>query len=202
MSSATTGWQNTQQIESADAGSVAWQTGYNWTGGQYSVKSYANLDLKSGIPNQLSDISSIPSAWDWQYPSASSDLVADVSYDLWLSTDRNSQGATASTSYEIMVWLSTRGHATPAGKVIATASVNSMDWTLYQGAVKTWTVFSFVASTEIMNFNADLKPFLNYLTSNQSVPSSHYLVQAQAGTEPFIGSATFLTNAYSLAVSQ
>jgi hypothetical protein len=77
--------------------------------------------------------------------------------------------------------------------------------------VKTWTIFSFVAPSEVTNYNSDLKPFLSvssyfclyignpyrwaaYLTQNQGVPSSQFLVQAQAGTEPFVGELLFIAS--------
>ncbi|KAJ7284645.1 endoglucanase-1 [Mycena rebaudengoi] len=100
-----------------------------------------------------------------------------------------------------MVWLSTRGGAGPAGSQIGTANVNGVTWKLFKGTVSTWTVFSFVAPNEITNFNSDLKGFLTFLTTNQGVPSSQFLVQAQAGTEPFIGSATLTTNSYSISIN-
>jgi len=84
------------------------------------------------------------------------------------------------------------------------SSVNGVNWKLFRGTVATWTVLSFVAPTEITNFNQDLKPFFSlfslrsptdlfkpslaaYLVQNQGIPSNQFLVQAQAGTEPFVG---------------
>ncbi|KAG8915889.1 hypothetical protein FRC01_003476 [Tulasnella sp. 417] len=160
------------------------------------VKSYSNLDLKVGLGAQLSSISSIPSQWYWTYLDASDDLVADVSYDLWLSSSSTGTGSSSTSSYEIMIWLSTRGGAGPAGSQIATATINDMSWSLYQGTVSTWTVYSFVAPYEINNYYQDLLPFFTYLINNQGVSSDQYLVGIQAGTEPFSGGATLTTSAY------
>ncbi|KAG8948947.1 hypothetical protein FRC04_009148 [Tulasnella sp. 424] len=162
---------------------------------------HANLDLQVGLKKQISTISSIPSTWKWTYTSASSDLVADVSYDLWLSTSSSGTGASSTSSYEIMIWLSSRGGAGPAGSQIGTATVNGVTWKLFKGTVSTWTVFSYVAPSEITNFSQDLLPFITYLTANQGISTSQYLVQLQAGTEPFIGSATLTTTAYSSVVN-
>ncbi|KAJ6600019.1 glycoside hydrolase family 12 protein [Mycena vulgaris] len=200
QSAATSGSQSSQ-VTSTSGNSVAWHTTYTWAGGNFNVKSYANLDLRVGLGKSLSSIASIPTTWAWTYSSASSGLVADVSYDLWLSNSASSSGASSSSTFEIMVWLSTRGGAGPAGSQIGTASVNGVTWRLFKGTVSTWTVFSFVAPTEITNFNSDLKPFLTFLTTNQGVPSSQFLVQAQAGTEPFIGSATLTTTSYSISIN-
>ncbi|TFK31984.1 glycoside hydrolase family 12 protein [Crucibulum laeve] len=193
MSAATSGSQ-TSQATSVNGNSVAWKTTYSWTGD-------ANLDLRVGLGKKISAISSIPTSWHWTYSSASSGLVADVSYDLWLSNTAGTSGASSSSTFEIMIWLSTRGGAGPAGSQIGTASINGVTWKLFKGTVSTWTVFSFVAPNEISGYDSDLKPFLTYLTSSQGVSSSQYLVQAQAGTEPFIGSATLTTTSYSLSIN-
>ncbi|KAG8910049.1 hypothetical protein FRC01_006579 [Tulasnella sp. 417] len=195
-----TGYQ-CSQATSQSGTTVGWKTIYTWSGGPYQVKSYSNLDLQGGLKKQISTSTSIPSMWQWTYTSTSSDLVADVSYDLWLSTSSTGTGASSTSSYEIMIWLSTRGGAGPAGSQIGTATVNGITWKLYKGLVSTWTVFSFVAPYEITSFSQDLLPFITYLTTNQGISSSQYLVQLQAGTEPFIGSATLTTTAYSAIVN-
>jgi len=199
--SAATSGSQTSQVTATNGNAVTWHTTYTWAGGNFNVKSYANLDLRVGLGKTIASIASIPTVWQWTYTSASSGLVADVSYDLWLSNQAGTGGASSTSTFEIMVWLSTRGGAGPAGSQIGTASVNGVTWKLFKGTVSTWTVFSFVAPTEITNFNSDLKPFLTFLTTNEGVPSSQFLVQAQAGTEPFIGSATLTTNSYSLAIN-
>ena len=63
----------------------------------------ANLDLRSGIGKTLASINSIPTSWQWSYSSASSNLVADVSYDLWLSKTAGTTGATSASTYEVYV---------------------------------------------------------------------------------------------------
>ncbi|KAK0229072.1 glycoside hydrolase family 12 protein [Armillaria nabsnona] len=200
MSAATSGSQ-TSQVTATNGNTITWHTTYTWAGGNFNVKSYANLDLRVGLGKTISSIKSIPVTWTWSYSSASSGLVADVSYDLWLSNVASSGGASSTSTFEVMIWLSTRGGAGPAGSQIGTATINGITWKLFQGTVSTWTVYSFVAPSEITNFNSDLKPFLTYLTSNRGVPSSQFLVQAQGGTEPFIGSATLSTSAYAISIN-
>ncbi|PFH53565.1 glycoside hydrolase family 12 protein [Amanita thiersii Skay4041] len=217
--SATSGSQSSQ-VTTVNGNTITWHTIYTWAGGPFNVKSYANLDLRVGLGKALSSINSIQTSWSWTYTSASADLVADVSYDLWLSNNPSSGGASSSSTFEIMVWLSTRGgyaelcdfsHTSSLllnseqvlldHKSLQLSNVNGANWRLFRGTVSTWTVFSFVAPNEITNFNSDLKPFFNYLITNQGVPSSQFLVQAQAGTEPFVGSATLTTNAYSITIN-
>lgn len=63
----------------------------------------ANLDLRVGLGKTLSSIGSIPTTWSWTYSSASSNLVADVSYDLWLSNVAGTGGASSSSTFEMYV---------------------------------------------------------------------------------------------------
>lgn len=61
----------------------------------------ANIDLRVGLGKAISSISSIPTTWSWTYSSASSDLVADISYDLWLSNTAGTSGASSTSTYEM-----------------------------------------------------------------------------------------------------
>lgn len=46
-------------------GTLSWSTEWSWSGGEYQVKSYANVVVETDrVP--LSDISSIQSEWDWR----------------------------------------------------------------------------------------------------------------------------------------
>ncbi|KAJ3175167.1 hypothetical protein HDU87_006402 [Geranomyces variabilis] len=177
-----------------------WSTTYQFSGAPYSVKSYTNAARTSGLGKKLSAITSIPTHWTWTYTHASSDLVADVSWDLWLSPSATGKGADpSSSSFEIMVWLSARGGASPAGQQIATAHIHGMMWKVYAGEVSTWKVYSFVAPQEVQDYRGNLLPFFTYLKQAQGLPD-HYFVQAQAGTEPFVGSATLQTTSYEMNV--
>ncbi|KAH7345611.1 glycoside hydrolase family 12 protein [Rhizoctonia solani] len=200
----TSGTQTTQAT-SYSGTTLAWKTTYSWVGSSSQVKSCndvdANVALNTGLGKQLSAISSIPSTWKWTYSSASSSLIADVSYDLWLSNSASGTGSSSTSTYEIMVWLSSRGGAGPAGSQVGTVTVGGYSWKLYKGTVSTWTVYSFVASSEITSYSGDLKGFITYLSSSQGLSTSQYLVGAQAGTEPFVGSATLTTSAYTISVN-
>jgi xyloglucan-specific endo-beta-1,4-glucanase len=122
-----------------------------------------------------------------------SDVVADVSYDAFI-TSTDSTDTTA--SYEVMIWLGALGGAGPISSTgytpIATPVIGGITWNLFKGP-NTWTVFSFVASTQQNDFSGDVMDFFNYLIDNQGVPSDYYLESIQAGTEPFIGSNALLT---------
>lgn len=62
------------------------------------------------------------------------------------------------------------------------------------------TVYSFVAESTITSFSGDMLEFFTYLVDNQGLSSSLYLIDVQAGTEPFTGKADMKTSAFSVAV--
>ncbi|KAF8709379.1 Glycosyl hydrolase family 12, partial [Rhizoctonia solani] len=195
----TSGSQTTEAL-SYSGTTISWKTQYSWSGNPNDVKSYANVALLKGLGRQLSAIKTIPTTWRWTYSAAASDLVANVSYDLWLSNIPNGTAASTTSTYEIMIWLSNR-RAGPAGSQVATANIGGQNWAVFKGRFQTWDVYSFVASSELTNYNADLKPFFTYLSSSHGVSLSQYLVALQAGTEPFQKSGTLTTTSYTAAVN-
>ncbi|UKZ74701.1 hypothetical protein TrVFT333_002371 [Trichoderma virens FT-333] len=193
---ATSGSQCTTYT-ALNGNSVVWSTDWTWAGGQGHVKSYSNVALEK-VDKKLSDIKSIPSTWTWSY--TGSNIVADVSYDLWLAPT-----AASNNKYEIMIWIGTYGGAGPISSTgsspIATPTILGTKWKLFKGPNGDTTVYSFVASSNIQKWSGDLKQFFNYLTASQGVSTSMVVTSLQAGTEPFSGSnAKFQTTAYTISV--
>lgn len=128
-----------------------------------------------------------------------SDLVADVSYDLWLAST-----ADGNNEYEIMVWLAALGGAGPissTGSAVATPTIGGQSWSLYSGPNGDTTVYSFVAASSVESWSGDMLDFLTYLVENEGVSSDKYITSLQAGTEPFTGTdAVFTTTSYSMSV--
>ncbi|KAI1825730.1 family 12 glycosyl hydrolase [Xylaria intraflava] len=194
--SAGTGSQCTT-VDGLSGSSLSWSTSWSWSGGQYNVKSFANVVVQAAV-KQISAISSIPTTWSYSY--TGSGIVADVAYDMFTSSS-----ASGSSEYEVMVWLAALGGAGPissSGSPIATPTIAGVSWNLFDGYNGAMHVFSFVASSQVTDFNGDISDFLSYLTSNQGMPTSQYLTSLGAGTEPFVGSdAVLTTKAYSVAVN-
>ncbi|KAI9065962.1 glycoside hydrolase family 12 protein [Trametes sanguinea] len=196
------GSQSTTLLSSS-GNSVSWSTTYQWSQSPNNVKSYANVYHNTAKGMQLQDIVTAPTTWQWYYQSASSDLAADVSYDIWTGVPQSGDPASAASSYEIMIWLSDRGGVGGIGNVVAqNLKLGGHTWTLKHGPNSNWDVFSFItAEGDITNFNADLNDFFQYLIDQQGVAKTQYLQAIQAGTEPFTGSGDLVTTAYSVDVS-
>ncbi|KAI0913513.1 family 12 glycosyl hydrolase [Ustulina deusta] len=195
-SSSGTGSQCTT-VNGLSGSSVAWSTSWSWSGGESSVKSYANAVIQT-TAKKISAISTIPTTWAYSY--TGSNIVANVAYDLFTSSS-----ASGSSEYEVMVWLAALGGAGPissTGSPVATPTIAGVSWKLYEGYNGAMHVFSFVASSQVTNFSGDLKSFLSYLTTNNGMSTSQYVTSLGAGSEPFVGSnAVLTTTGYSISVN-
>ncbi|KAG1805594.1 glycoside hydrolase family 12 protein [Suillus variegatus] len=194
----------TSQITSMKGSTIAWKTNWTWTGGN-GVKSFANIQLNTGINQQLSTISNMPSTWHWSQSNTGA-VVADVAYDLFTSDTPG-----GSNVNEIMIWLANvnsgpiaaqynaAGQAVPISKNI---SIEGHKWNLYSGSNGYNQVYSFLlTSGTVKSFQGDIYPFLSHLIDNEGMRSSQYLTTAQAGTEATSGTAKFTTSAYSLTIN-
>ncbi|KAJ5503492.1 Glycoside hydrolase family 12 [Penicillium fimorum] len=182
-------------LDSVDGNKIAWHTSWSWAGTAWQVKSYANAKLQF-TPKTLSAVTSIKSAWEWSY--SSTDVVADVAYDMFLSSTPD-----GSEEYEIMVWLAAMGGAgaiSSTGQPIATVTISGIEWDVYVGPNGAMTVYSFVAKAAVTSYSGDLLDFFTYLEKDQALKDSLYLIAVQAGTEPFTGKADMTVSSYSVAV--
>lgn len=122
-------------------------------------------------------------------------MTANVAFDLFLSST-----ASGSAEYEIMLWLAALGGAGPissTGSPIASVNIAGVSWDLYNGMNGNMNVFSFVAGSRTESFDAELVEFLDYLETEHGVSKSQFLIDVQAGTEPFTGQdAEFTVKSY------
>ncbi|KAL5346873.1 hypothetical protein ACLOAV_008016 [Pseudogymnoascus australis] len=202
IDSATSGSQ-CSTYESLTGDTIAWSTKWTWQGGEYNVKSYANIVVTQDTGHQVSAIQSIPSKWTWAY-TAGTGVVANVAYDIFSSTTAggNSDG---SSDYEIMIWLAAIGGAGPissTSSAIASVTVAGHEWDLWYGLNGSMKVYSFVAASEVNSFDGDLLEFYTYLVSSQGFSDAQYITSIGAGTEPFVGTdAVMATSGYSVALN-
>ncbi|KAK0494833.1 endocellulase [Armillaria luteobubalina] len=192
----------TSTLISTSGNNISWTTTWNWQNNPNNVKSYANVLSATSKGKQLAAITHAPTTWNWSYLSESSGIRADVSYDIWFGVAPSGTAATTSSSYEIMIWLSGLGGIQPVGsQITSNTAVAGHTWNVWRGPNANWQVISFVATSEIRDFNVDLKDFFNYLVAQQGVPSTQYVQAIQSGTEPFTGSAQLMTTSYSVSLS-
>jgi len=199
--SAGVGSQNSTLFK-ASGNSVSWATNWTWANGPNNVKSYANVVHNTAMGMQLSAIKSAPTNWIWDYKTISSDIRADVSYDIWTGVPSSGSPASTASSFEIMIWLSGKGGIQPVGsQILSNVEIAGHQWNLWSGPNSNWTVLSFVsANGDIKDFDVDLKKFFDYLIANQGVDATQYLQAIQTGTEPFVGTADLIIENFSVDV--
>lgn len=202
--SATSGSQCTT-LDKASGSTIAWHSTWSWAGGQYNVKSYPNVVVKTQQV-LVSKVKSIASSWNWSY--TGSGLVANVAYDVFTSATPGGK-----EEYELMVWLANinagpiSSNYNSAGSPVPIASnikLAGQTWDLFKGPNGDMTVFSFLPTggKQVKSFKGDVNDFLKYLTKNQGLSASQYLKSVGAGTEPTLGeNAVFTTDKYEVKVS-
>ncbi|THH31589.1 hypothetical protein EUX98_g2573 [Antrodiella citrinella] len=197
--SAGVGSQNSTLL-SASGNSISWSTSWTWANGPNNVKTYANVLHNSAKGMQLSAITAAPTSWQWQYNTISSNIRADVSYDIWFGEASSGTPASSASSYEMLHDLAL-GIQPVGSQIVSNIEVAGHSWNLWRGPNSNWTVLSFVsANGDLTDFEVDLKDFFEYLISNEGVAATQYLQAIQTGTEPFVGTADLVIENFSVSV--
>ncbi|KNZ52232.1 hypothetical protein VP01_3641g4 [Puccinia sorghi] len=147
------------------------------------VKTYANAAW-AGKPIQLTAVQSFKSSWNWTLTQASPDLVMDVSYDIFLTTQ---------------IWPAAVGGAKPSGTLAGVLKVGTYEFEVWQGTVNV-PVISLIPSnpqTRYTGFQADLKAILLQLQA-YGLSKDEFVLSVGAGIEVFTGSGKFDTSSYTI----
>ncbi|KAG2827552.1 hypothetical protein PC110_g4385 [Phytophthora cactorum] len=183
-------------LDSVDGSTIAWHTSFSWNGTAWQVKSFANAALKfDHVP--IANVTSIPSTIEFEFDYKGK-LVANVAFDMFTTSILG-----GNAEYEVMVWLQAIGGAGPlsnTGKPIKEVNVGGVDFSLYHGKNGNMTVYSYVAANTTNSFSTDFKQFFDELPANNTIAPEQYLINVQAGTEPFVGNGTLTVSKYSAAV--
>jgi len=161
------------------------------------VKSYANAAW-AGKPIQFSAVQSFQSSWGWKLSQESSDLVMDVSYDIFMTTQPGCTGQPCA-SREIMIWLAAVGGAKPAGSKSGVLKVGNYQFDVWQGTVNV-PVISLIPSdpnTRYTGFRGDMKNILLQLVQ-YGLKQDEYILSVGAGLEVFKGSGKLDTSSYTI----
>jgi hypothetical protein len=184
---------------------IAWGTDWNWTGPDYSVKSYSAAVLgwhwgwriqDTGLPIRLSQ--KVRTSWSFQLTQTTPGKV-NVTLDLWLASnphlgDENPDG-------EVMVWLNHSAGIRPIGSNQDAARIGGSDWAVWQGPhpASGWPVYSFVRTTNAATQSLDLAEFFRYLIA-LGLNDANYLIGLEAGIEVFTGAGRLDTTSYSVEI--
>ena len=153
---------------------------------------------RNGMPVQLSRLGSPTTTWNTAVP-AQGDF--NVAYDITIGPRRNS--TTWAGGAEVMVWIATRGHPYPLGRIVAThVPVSGSYYTVYMlprpPRTDYWTVVTFVREQQTQSVtNLDLGRVIRLGEGFGSIPPTMYLLKVQAGIELIKGGQGFATTYFS-----
>jgi hypothetical protein len=163
---------------------------------------WGSCTSNSGLPVQVSTLSSTRSDWNTTQPSSG---TYDVAYDIWFNTTPSTPGQPDGA--EIMIWINFRGAIQPFGNTVATGiSIGGATYDVWYGRESngstSWNVISYVArNTTLSANNLDIKAFTTDAVGRSYINNSWYLISIEAGFELWQGGAGLATNSFSAAVN-
>ena len=200
--------QSVTGYDTCNPGTIAWQTDFDWSGANNTVKAYPAAILgwhssqgwqitQTLLPKTISAIASAKCSWTY---ASSGGASVNVSFDIWVHNTTCSQssiGSATAASDEIMIWLNSSGGVLPVGSLSQPGlSIDGATWDLWEGNISSWQAHSFVRTTATTSItDLDILAFLNTLNLGSKCLSS-----IEAGIEVFQGSGTLNSSSYTCSV--
>lgn len=145
------------------------------------------------MPIQVSNLGSATTSWSTTQTGTG---AYDVAYDIWFNSTPTTSGQPDGT--ELMIWLNSHGGVQPFGSQTGTASLDGMNWNVWQGQQTSWKIISYVLNPGGTSFsNLDAKALIEDAVSRGSLNPSNYLIDAEAGFEIWQGGQGLGTNSFS-----
>ncbi|KAK3985199.1 family 12 putative glycoside hydrolase [Cladorrhinum sp. PSN332] len=211
------GFQCMSVRDSPPAFDATWQ----WPSNRETVHSYPHVKLTTPASTvTLSNISYLRLAAQWSMGPGSSpyqaasvdspgleglDVIANVAFDIF--ADRNPAHAhrEVKAETEIMIWLGRFGYPQPLGwndpDCCGSQVVNDVEFTLFRGRNQRGTdVFTWIASTNQMEFAAEISPLLQHLWRNGFMSANSHVGLISFGTEAYYsrGNVTFSASEFDM----
>lgn len=155
----------------------------------------------SGMPVAVSAMTSTPDKVTTSYSTSTVNNGAwDDSYDIWYnpasSTNNNSSGL------EMMIWLNHFGGIQPAGSPQGTVTLDGISFTVWYGGSGNGGTVSFVANNPVTSVsNLDLGPLAGYAVSKGYMQNSWYLIDVEAGFEPWTSGQGLTADSFNVTVN-
>ena len=169
--------------------------------GQDTVGAYPNISTvlrHDGLPVRISRMGAPASSWQVRTPGTTGSF--DVMYDITIGQYRTSTSWAGGA--EVMIWLTTRGHPYPLGRIVAThALIDGAAYTVWVAHPPTNSdqiIVTFIRERPTLAVRGlRLGRFIRLAAAYGSFPTSYYLVRVQAGIEIIRGGQGFATTSFS-----
>jgi Glycosyl hydrolase family 12 len=154
----------------------------------------------SGMPVSVSSMTNTPGKVTTSYNTTTvSNGAWDDSYDIWYnpaqSTSNNSSGL------EMMIWLNHFGGVQPAGSPGPTVTIDGISFTVWYGGSGNGGTVSFVANSPTSSVNnLELGPLAAYAVSKGYMQNSWFLIDVEAGFEPWTSGQGLTANSFNVTV--
>jgi hypothetical protein len=158
---------------------------------------WGNCTTNSGLPLQVSNIGSALTSWNTTQPGSG---AYDVAYDVWFNQTPSTNGQPDGA--ELMIWLNSIGGVQPAGSPIGQVTIGGASYTVWTVRISTWNYVAYVNNSPTTAVtNLDLHAFINDAVTRNSINSSWYLIDVEAGFELWQGGTGLSTNSFSFSSS-
>lgn len=123
----------------------------------------------------------------------------DDSYDIWFNASTSTSNN--STGLEMMIWLNKLGSVQPAGSTVAKGvSIGGHTYNVWYGSSGGGTVSYVMTSPVTSVTNLDLGPLAADAVNRGYMKSTGYLIDVEAGFEPWQGGVGLAVNSFSVTV--
>lgn len=143
---------------------------------------WGNCTADSGMPISVAKVEQPGTVTTTDDTTTVSGGAWDDSYDIWWNSVATAENRTGD-SLEMMIWLNHTGPIRPAGHVAATATVDGHQFTVWYSG----KTVSYVFTSPQDSVNLDLAGFAADSVSRGYMTSSWYLIDIEAGFEPWEG---------------
>jgi hypothetical protein len=161
---------------------------------------WGDCTANSGMPVAVSTMARTTDKVTTSYNTTTVDSGAwDDSYDIWYnpaqSTNSNNSGL------EMMIWLNHFGGVQPAGSPGPTVTLDGISFTVWYGGSGNGGTVSFVANSPVNSVsNMDLGPLAAYAVSRGYMQSSWFLIDVEAGFEPWTSGQGLTADSFNVTV--
>jgi len=163
---------------------------------------WGNCSNNSSMPVQVSAITSATTSWSTTQPGSG---TYDVAYDIWFNQQTTTTGQP--NGAEMMIWLNHQGSIQPVGSLRASnVSLAGTTWNVWEGQSSgggtNWNVVSYVRTSGTTSVsNLDFLALTKDGVSRGYISTSWYLIDVEAGFEPWVGGAGLGSSGFSVNLS-
>ncbi|MDA8595207.1 hypothetical protein N9L20_01895 [Flavobacteriaceae bacterium] len=150
----------------------------------YGWKPFHQASTNSVLPRRIDEINTLKANYDVEVYRNDGDY--NLAFDIWINS--SNQITAQNIQFEFMIWEEKNG-LQPFGDYVDTVNTSNGSYDFYQGepdwepAGSNWTYLAFVRKEDRQQGEVDIDELLEYLVSQEIVPSTSYIASIEFGNE-------------------